>query len=143
MKSEPRPTRVWKGEGTNLLLFPDELSTPAEPSPWPNPPPVAEISLAQITAKWQALLKRLGRRRRVLETILTAGRPIRLIDDTLVVGFPPYRRFHRELLDIPDYRNRVEEELARMFHVRLSVVTALYPESRGLHRKGAFSKTPA
>jgi hypothetical protein len=143
MNFEPQPTRVWNGATTNLLLFPDEPSASAEASPLKNPPPAPETSLAQITAEWRALLKRLGRRRRVLGTILTAGRPIRLIGDTLVVGFPPYRRFHQELLEIPDYRTCVEEELARMFHVRLSVQTALYPESGGLQRKGAFSKTPA
>jgi hypothetical protein len=143
MNLESPHTRVWNSATPNLLLFPDEPSAPAEASPLTNRPPAPESSLAQITAEWRALLKRLGRRRRVLGTILTAGRPIRLIDDTLVVGFPPYRRFHQELLDMPDYRNCVEEELARVFHVRLSVVTALYPESGGLHRKGGFSKTPA
>jgi hypothetical protein len=143
MNSELPPTPVLNGVTTNLLLFPDEPSASADASPLTYPSPAPESSLAQITASWRALLKRLGRRRRVLGTILTAGRPIRLIDDTLVVGFPPYRRFHQELLDMPDYRTCVEEELARMFHVRLSVVTALYPESADLHRKGAFSKTPA
>jgi hypothetical protein len=143
MKSASPRTRVWKGEATNLLLFPDEPSAPSDAAPLMTLSPAPQTSLAQITGEWQALLKRLGRRRRVLETILTAGRAIRLIDDTLVVGFPPYRCFHRELLDMADYRNCVEEELARMFHVRLAVVTALYPESGGLHGKGAFSKFPA
>jgi hypothetical protein len=142
MKSQLPHMRVWHGEATNLLLFSDEPSIPAGVLPLTNPP-AAESSLASITAKWPALLTRLGRRRRILETILTAGRPIRLIDDTLVVGFPPYRCFHRELLDMPDYRNQVEEALAEMFHVRLSVATTLYPDSSGLHRKGIFSKTPA
>jgi hypothetical protein len=143
MSLESPPMRIWNAATTNLLLFPDEPSAPAEASPLTNPPPALESSLAQITAEWRVLLKRLGRRRRVLETVLTAGRPVRLIDDTLVVGFPPYRRFHRELLDMPDYRNCVEEELARMFHMRLSIVTVLYPESDKLHRKGACGKTPA
>jgi hypothetical protein len=151
MKRDSSHTRVWNGEATNLLLFPDESSAPTEisqptnapPRPETFPPRIQQLSLMQITAEWQRLRKRLGRRRRVLETILIAGQPIRLIDNTLVVGFPPDRRFHQELLDMPDYRSYLEEELARTFQVPLSVVTALYPESRGLHRKGAFGKTPA
>jgi hypothetical protein len=151
MKHESPHTRVCNGEAANLLLFPNEPVTPAKASPPTNAPSVldsaliqnAPLSLAQITAEWQALLKRLGRRRRVLETILTAGRPIRLTDHILVVGFPPHRCFHRELLDTLDYRTCVEEELARTFRVRLAVVTALYPESPSLTRKGALGKAPA
>jgi hypothetical protein len=150
MRHEPPHTRVWNDEGTNLLLFPDE--SPAPPAPrLTNAPPTPEgsplrnvpLSLAQIIAEWRALLTRLGRRRRVLETILTAGQPIRLNADTLIVGFPPHRRFHQELLDLADYRSCVEEELARTFRVRLSVITVAHPDSRGLRRQGVFGKTPA
>jgi hypothetical protein len=151
MERESPPTRVWNGQATNLLLFTDEPAAPAEASPLTHAPATPEgslarkppLALAQITTEWQRLLKRLGRRRRVLETILTAGRPVQLTDDTLVIGFPPDRRFHRELLDMPEYRGCVEEGFARMFGVRLSVVPALYPESRGLPRRGAFGKSPA
>jgi hypothetical protein len=151
MKDDPPYTGLWNGEATNLLLFPDDPSVPAEASPLANVPPTpasslgpnSPLSLRQLIADWQRLLKRLGRRRRVLETILAAGQPIRLTNGILVVGFPPHRRFHRELLDMPDYRLCVEAELARMFLVRLSVVTAFYPESGGLHRKEPFGKTPA
>jgi hypothetical protein len=151
MKDKLPQTHVWNDEATNLLLFPDESSVSPAAPPLPNAPLTLEslpprnfpLSLAQITAEWRALLKRLGRRRRVLETILTAGQPIRLTADTLIVGFPPHRRFHQELLDMPDYRSCVEEELARTFRMRLSVVTAMHPESRGLRRNGVFGKTPA
>jgi hypothetical protein len=151
MKDDPPHTGVWNGEATNLLLFPDEPSVPAEVSPLTTVPPTPEsslgqnssLSLSQLIAEWQRLLKRLGRRRRVLETILAAGQPIRLTDGVLVVGFPPHRRFHRELLDMPDYRSCVEAELARTFLVQLSVVTAFSPESSSLHRQGPFGKTPA
>jgi hypothetical protein len=44
---------------------------------------------------------------------------------------------------MPDYRSCVEEELTRTFRVRLSVVTAAYPESRGLLRNRVFDKAPA
>jgi hypothetical protein len=151
MEGQSRLRHVYNGEVINLLLFPEEISTPVEPPPPTNDRPQPEypplwtssISLLDITAEWRGLLKRLGRRRRVLETILTAGRPIRLIGHTLIIGFPPDRRFHQELLDMPDYRTCVEEELSRTFQVGLAVATSLHPESRGLRRHGGFGKTPA
>ena len=151
MKQGSPHTRLWNDGVTNLLLFPDDSAASPEALPLTNtssipessPPRNIPPSLAQITAEWQMLLKRLGRRRRVLETVLAAGHPIKLTGHTLVVGFSPQRRFHQELLDMPDYRSCVEEELARTFQVRLSVVTALYPESRHLPHQGTFGKTPA
>jgi hypothetical protein len=47
------------------------------------------------------------------------------------------------LLDMPEYRSCVEEELRRTFGVKLSVVTALHPESRAVRRHRVFGKTPA
>ena len=147
----PPHTRLWNDEVTNLLLFPGDSATTPEaltltsPSSRPESPPPQNmpLSLAQVLAEWQMLVKRLGRRRRVLETVLTAGQPLQLNGHTLVIGFSPQRRFHRELLDMPDYRSCVEEELVRTFQVRLSVVTALYPESRHLSQQGTFGKTLA
>jgi hypothetical protein len=151
MKQVTPPTRVWNDEATNLLLFPDDSSASPDACPltdaslWSghSAPRKFPLSLEQIAAGWQTLLKRLGCHRRVLETVLAAGHPIQLTDNTLVLGFPPQRRFHQELLDMLDYRSCVEEELARRFRVWLSVVTALYPESRHLHHKGTSGKTPA
>jgi len=130
---------------TNLFLFPIEFSVfPVAPAISESPlPHYLAPSLADITAEWGRLLKRLGRRRRLLETLLSAGQPIRLTANTLIVGFPAQRRFHQELLDMPDYRACVEEELTRMFRTRLYVVTAAYPESRGLRRHGVVDKAPA
>jgi hypothetical protein len=151
MKHESPHRHVWPDGSANLLLFADDSPTPPESPVLMNTPPAQENSrsrnfppsLAQITAEWQALLKRLGRRRRILETILRVGHPMRLVDNTLVLGFPPQRRFQQELLDMPDYRGVVEEELKRTFHVQLSVVTALSPDTRQLPSQTSRGKTPA
>jgi hypothetical protein len=151
MERQSRVRPICNGELTNLLLFPEEICTPAEGSPSPHaqrqlerfPLSPLRLSLTHITAEWPALLKRLGRRRQVLETILTAGRPSQLIGQTLIIEFPLDRRFHRELLDIPDYRACVEEELSRRFRVSLVVRTSLYPESRRLRPTGRSGDTPA
>src|SRR6266545_1009107 len=117
------PTRVSSSEDTNLLLFPEEtlaLSASSQMGDAQQPPETlpaeaSSLSRADVLAEWQPMLKRLGRRRRVLETILAAGRPIRLCERTLVVGFAPQRQFHRELLDLPEYRRCVEKELSKIF----------------------------
>jgi hypothetical protein len=133
MTQGPQHTRPRKDGVSNLLLFPDDsAASPATLSPTnassiresSHPPP----SIALITAEWQTLAKRLGRQRCVLETILAAGHPLQIAGNTLVVGFSPRRRFHRELLDMPEYRSCVEQELLRTFRVRLWVITTLYPE---------------
>jgi hypothetical protein len=141
MESQSHVRPICNGELTNLLLFPEEIFTPTEGSHSPHTP--LHLSLTHITVEWPALLRRLGRRRQMLETILMAGRPIRLIGQTLIIEFPLNRRFHRELLDIPDSRAHVEEELSRRFRVRLAVETSLCPENHRLRPSGGFGATPA
>jgi DNA polymerase III subunit tau-like protein len=151
MRHQSPETAVRAVEAPNLLPFPNDLAVSPVAPPHANAPTIPEsppprdftLSLADITAEWGGLLKRLGRRQRILETLLAAGQPIRVTADTLIVGFPAYRRFHQELLDMSDYRSCVEEELSRIFGTRLSVVTAVYPESRGLRRHGVVDKAPA
>lgn len=145
------PARVSSSKDTNLLLFPEEtlaLSASsqrcdAQRPPEPLPAQASSLSLADVLTEWQPMLKRLGRRRRVLETILAAGRPIRLFERTLLVGFSPQRQFHRELLDLPEYRRCVEKELSKIFGCELQVVTILHPERSGPGHKGLFGQTPA
>jgi hypothetical protein len=151
MERRSRVRPICDGELTNLLLFPEETFASPEDSPSPKaqrqperfPRPPLRLTLSHLTAEWPALLKRLGRRRQVLETILTAGRPIQLIGQTLIIEFPLDRRFHQELLDIPDYRECVEEELFRRFRVRLAVGTSPGPEGRRLRPSGGCGVTPA
>jgi hypothetical protein len=151
MERQSRMRRILDGEVTNLLLFPKELSPLAEHTLRTDDCRQPEsslrwnslVSLSRITAEWPALLKRLGQHHRALETILAAGRPIRLTDHTLIIGFPPHRRFHQELLDMPDYRACVEDELSRTFRVRLAVATSLHPESRTLRRHRESGNTSA
>jgi hypothetical protein len=81
MENQSRVRPLCNGKLTNLLLFPEEIFTPPERSPSPNNHRQPEclplwnplLSLTHIAAEWPALLKDLGRRRQVLETILTAG----------------------------------------------------------------------
>jgi hypothetical protein len=59
------------------------------------------------------------------------------------VGFSPQRQFHKELLELPEYRGYVEKELSKTFGIELQVLTALHPERRGPGPKGMFGQAPA
>jgi hypothetical protein len=117
----------------SLPLFPDE--TPAR-AVTPEPCDAERMattsqspmpSVAQVTAMWEHVVKRVGRRRRILETILAAARPLRIVEQRLVLGFPPQHRFQQELVESEEYRRLLEEELKKAFGVSLEVTTEVYP----------------
>lgn len=84
-------------------------------------------TLDQVTAMWDHVVKRVARRRRILETILAAARPLRVSEQGLVLSFPPQHRFQQELVESEEYRNLLEEELKKAFGVSLEVTTEVYP----------------
>ena len=116
-----------------LPLFPEHtLSFITDPTP-PHPesqrkdlqPPLP--TLAQVNATWDHIVKRVARRRRILETILSTARPLRLVGKQVVLGFSPQQRFQQELIQSDDYRHLIEEELRKAFGGELEVTTELYP----------------
>jgi hypothetical protein len=117
----------------SLPLFPDDTPGRAvasesrarrriSQSPQPQAP-----TLAQLTATWHHVVKRTARRRRILETILSAARPLRIAGSKLVLSFPPQHRFQQELIESDEYRRLLEEELKNTFGVSLEVTTELHP----------------
>jgi hypothetical protein len=132
-RSQPAsPFQTAAGTDPSLPLFPDDIPgrvVTTEPRaderiPGASPP---IPSLAQVTAMWDYLIKRVARRRRILETILSAARPLRVTAQRLVLGFPPQHRFQQELVESDEYRSLLEEELQKAFGVRLEVTTEVYP----------------
>jgi hypothetical protein len=119
--------------GRSLPLFPDE--TPVRPIDpefddgkqlvVTSQPPIP--SVAQVTAMWDHIVTRVARRRRILETILSAARPLRIAGHGFVLGFPPQHRFQQELVESEEYRSLLEEELKKAFGVALEVTTEVYP----------------
>jgi hypothetical protein len=137
MAINPHHRRISLSQYTNFLLFPEDLMTTCENSQrGATHPPLCKaepdsatlLSLERLRREWPQLRRRLGQRRRALESILAAARPIRLSGCTLIVGFPPQRQFHRELLTLAEYKTAVEEELARMCGLPLTLMTVLHPE---------------
>lgn len=121
------------GAEPSLPLFPDDTparAVPPEPrdeepnsATAPSPTP----TVAQVTAMWDHLVKRVGRRRRILETILSTARPLRVAEQRLVLSFPPQHSFQQELVESEEYRSLVEEELKKAFGVSLEVTTEVHP----------------
>lgn len=122
-------------EGMPALVTPPSSIAHRQASDTAQPPPPA-VSLAQLATKWEQIVKRLGRRRRSLETILSMARPLRIAERTLVLAFPPQHRFQQELMQSPDYRTLLEEELASMFGVAFEVTTVLDPTPEPPRRRG-------
>ena len=117
----------------SLPLFPDETpsrTATLEPrqderiAAMPQPP---TPTLGQVTAMWDQVVKRVSRRRRILETILAAARPLRVTEQRLVLSFPPQHRFQQELVESEEYRSLLEEELKKAFGVGLEVTTEVSP----------------
>jgi hypothetical protein len=127
------PPQTTAGTDPSLPLFPDDTPGRAvapeppvdERTPVTSQPPMP--SVAQVTAMWDYLVKRVARRRRILETILAAARPLRVADQKLVLGFPPQHRFQQELVESEEYRGLLEDELKKAFGVHLEVTTEVYP----------------
>jgi hypothetical protein len=117
----------------SLPLFPDEtppLTATLEPrddEPTAAVPQPPAPTVAQVTAMWDHIVKRVARRRRILETILATARPLRVTEQRLVLGFPPQHRFQQELVESEEYRSLLEDELRKAFGVSLEVITEVYP----------------
>jgi len=117
----------------SLPLFPDETPPltathdPCDDERIASMPQPSTPTLDQVTAMWDHVVKRVARRRRILETILAAARPLRVSEQGLVLSFPPQHRFQQELVESEEYRNLLEEELKKAFGVSLEVTTEVYP----------------
>jgi hypothetical protein len=117
----------------SLPLFPDEPPRRPATAQTGHDEPLSEMpqppmpTIAQVTAMWEHVVKRVARRRRILETILSAARPLRIAEQVLVVGFPPQHRFQQELIESEEYRSFLQDELSRLFGVNLEVTTEVYP----------------
>jgi hypothetical protein len=121
------------GTDPSLPLFPDEpphLAATLEPRDDERTTAMSQAStptLDQVTAMWDHVVKRVARRRRILETILAAARPLRIVGQRLVLSFPPQQRFQQELVESEEYRSLLEEELKKAFGVSVEVTTEVYP----------------
>jgi hypothetical protein len=117
------PLPLFPANTPTLALGADDRGRLQPPKASPSP----TLTAAQVTAMWDHIVKRAARRRRILETILSTARPLRLTGQTVVLGFPPQQRFQQELIESEEYRRLLEEELRKTFGVVLEVSTELLP----------------
>ena len=90
-------------------------------------PQLSPPTLEQMTAMWDHVVRRVARRRRILEPILATARPLRVTEQGVVLSFPPQQRFQQELVESEEYRSLLEEELKKVFGVSLEVTTEVHP----------------
>jgi hypothetical protein len=134
-RSHDSPSSPPSAKDTTLPLFPDEEPAVVDTFTRSIRQVAAEtlptlgvgMSLAHLTAQWPHLIKRVARRRRILDTILSTTWPVQMMEHTLVVAFPPQHRLQQELFESPEYRGLLEEELSRMFGRAFDVETVLHP----------------
>jgi hypothetical protein len=137
-RAQARPRFVPRGPAPggldpSLPLFPEEtppLTATHEPRDDVQHAAMPQLSpptLEHVTAMWDHVVKRVARRRRILEPILAAARPLRLTAGGLVLGFPLQQRFQQELVESDEYRSLLEEEIKKVFGVSLEVTTEVYP----------------
>jgi hypothetical protein len=117
------PLPLFPANTPTLVLGSDDRDHRRSSKSSPSP----ALTTAQVTAMWGHVVKRVSRRRRILETILSTARPLRLAGQTVVLGFPPQQRFQQELIESEEYRRLLEEELQKTFGVVLEVSTELLP----------------
>jgi hypothetical protein len=121
------------GRDPSLPLFPDETPSlavtydPGADERRAATPQRSTPTLDQVAAVWDTVVKRVARRRRILETILAAARPLRVAEQRLVLSFPPQHRFQQELVESEEYRSLLEEELKKAVGVSLEVTTEVSP----------------
>jgi hypothetical protein len=121
------------GSDPSLPLFPEgtppltATHKPRDDEQRTKRPDLSPPTLEQVLAMWDQVVKRVARRRRILETILAAARPRRVNQQGLTLSFPPQQRFQQELVESDEYRSLLEEELKKVFGMSMEVTTEVYP----------------
>ena len=91
---------------------------PAEPLP--------DLDLEQVQQVWgQAVLPAVGERSIPTASVLGEARPVELLDNRLVIEFPPAASFHRNLAEEPKNATLLAEVLYEVTGHRLALAFAV------------------
>jgi hypothetical protein len=135
---KPKSTRTATGHATSPRVPPERESATdlshggphATPSHQPtlpmresrSPSPEEEALLARLQALWPDVVASIRDRSAFLGSVLIAGRPSKLQDQTLSISFTARDGFHREMLEDPEYRALVEKELCKILRQPVTIV---------------------
>lgn len=104
---------------------PVQTPGPQQPTlPMPErhaPSPEDETQLARLQALWPEVVASIRERSAFLGSVLVAGTPSKLQDQTLWLSFTARDSFHREMLEDAEYRTLVEQELSSILRRPVSL----------------------
>jgi hypothetical protein len=87
-----------------------------------HPSPAEEAHLARLQKLWPDIVASIRDRSAFLGSVLIAGKPSKLQDQTLSISFTARDSFHREMLEDPAYRSLVEKELCTVLRQPVTIV---------------------
>jgi hypothetical protein len=87
-----------------------------------QPSPEEEALLVRLQKLWPDIVATLRDRSAFLGSVLIAGKPSKLLDQTLSISFTTRDGFHREILEDPQYRALIEKELGEILRQQVTIV---------------------
>ncbi|MEE8300891.1 MAG: DUF87 domain-containing protein [Candidatus Tectomicrobia bacterium] len=81
-----------------------------------------EALLGRLQKLWPDIVGTIGDRNAFLGSVLIAGEPSKLVDQTLSIRFTARDGFHREMLEDPQYRALVEKELSEFLGQPVTII---------------------
>lgn len=96
-----------------------EKNSNGKPTAKSTPSESSEQSLEQL---WNKVVETVRKKKVLLGSILSQGTPVEIKDDTLIVRFPKESKFCEEVLEIPECKKLLEEEVAAAFKLLLKIV---------------------
>lgn len=91
--------------------------------PMREPPSSEDIALlARLQRIWPDIIANIRDKSAFLGSVLVAGRPTKLENQTLAISFAPRDSFHRDMLEEPEYRALLEKELGAVLQQPITVI---------------------
>lgn len=100
------------------------LATPQLPSP------EEEAMLTRLQQQWPDIIANIRDKSAFLGSVLVAGRPVKLQDQTLSITFTARDSFHRDMLEEPEYRALIEKELSLVLQQPVTITCQTDPRGR-------------
>ena len=96
---------------------------PGLPMREPQPPSPEEVALlARLQKLWPDIVANIRDKSAFLGSVLIAGRPAKLENQTVSISFAPRDGFHRDMLEEPEYRALVEKELSTRLQQPITII---------------------
>jgi len=96
----------------------------------PPEEPVSNITLDNIKSVWESVIQGLSRVKMSVSTYLSAGEPLNLKGNQLIISFPKSNSLHKETLEAKENKEIIEQGLFEALNTRLRVSFILSSETK-------------